>query len=74
MAKQCDICGKGTVHGQQYSHAHNVTKRTWEPNLQKVRAWVGGRTQSLRVCTRCLRAGMVQKPPVRRFEKADEQT
>ena len=41
MAKHCDICGKTTVHGQQVSHAHNVTKRTWEPNLQRVRAKVG---------------------------------
>lgn len=72
MAKQCDICGKGTVHGQQLSHAHNVTKRTWEPNLQKVRAWVEGGTKTLRVCTRCLRSGKVQKPPVRKFEAAAE--
>ena len=40
MAKHCDICGKTTVHGQQVSHAHNVTKRTWEPNLQSVRAYL----------------------------------
>jgi ribosomal protein L28 len=40
MAKHCDICGKTTVHGQQVSHAHNVTKRTWEPNLQRCgRRW-----------------------------------
>ena len=72
MAKHCDICGKTTVHGQQVSHAHNVTKRTWEPNLQTVRGWVGGRTQRLRVCTRCLRSGKVQKPPVRQYEKPEE--
>jgi large subunit ribosomal protein L28 len=69
MAKQCELCGKGTVHGQQVSHAHNVTKRTWEPNLQKVRAHVEGRTRTMRVCTRCLRSGKVQKPPVRRWEQ-----
>jgi large subunit ribosomal protein L28 len=68
MAKQCEICGKGTVHGQQVSHAHNVTKRTWEPNLQRVRAHVEGRTRTIRVCTRCLRSGKVQKPPVRRWQ------
>lgn len=73
MAKHCDICGKTTVHGQQVSHAHNVTKRTWEPNLQRVRAKVGGGTQRLRVCTRCLRAGKVQKAAVRRWE-AEETT
>ena len=61
MAKHCDICGKTTVHGQQVSHAHNVTKRTWEPNLQRVRGLVAGRVQRLRVCTRCLRSGKVVK-------------
>jgi large subunit ribosomal protein L28 len=73
MAKQCDICGKGTVHGQQVSHAHNVTKRTWEPNLQRVRAWMDGRTRTVRACTRCLRSGKVQKPPVRRFQAEETQ-
>jgi large subunit ribosomal protein L28 len=34
MAKQCEICGKGTVFGRNVSHAHNVTSRTWEPNLR----------------------------------------
>ena len=68
MAKKCDICGKTTVHGQQVSHAHNVTKRTWEPNLQSVRATIDGRNRRVRVCTRCLRSGAVQKPAVRRWQ------
>ena len=38
MAKQCEICGKGTSFGNNVSHAHNVTSRSWEPNLQRVRA------------------------------------
>jgi large subunit ribosomal protein L28 len=67
MAKHCDICGKGTVFGRSISHAHNVTSRTWEPNLQKVRAVVDGTVRRVRVCTRCLRTGRVQKAPVRRW-------
>ena len=61
MARVCDICGKGVQHGQNVSHAHNVTKRRWEVNLQTVRATVEGRPKRLRVCTRCLRSGNVQK-------------
>ncbi|MGE5179350.1 MAG: 50S ribosomal protein L28 [Bacteroidota bacterium] len=61
MAKICDICGKGVQHGQNVSHAHNVTKRRWEVNLQTVRATVDGRPKRLRVCTRCIRTGRVQK-------------
>lgn len=67
MAKQCEICGKGTVSGRNISHAHNVTPRTWEPNLQRVRALVEGTVRRVRVCTRCLRSGRVQKAPVRRY-------
>jgi large subunit ribosomal protein L28 len=67
MAKHCDICGKSTVFGRNVSHAHNVTPRTWEPNLQRVRAIVNGTVRRVRVCTRCLRSGRVQKAPVRRW-------
>jgi len=61
MARTCDICGKGTVTGNNISHAHNTTRRTWKPNLHKVRALVGKTRATLRVCTRCLRAGKVVK-------------
>jgi large subunit ribosomal protein L28 len=61
MARVCDICGKHVQHGQNISHAHNVTKRRWEVNLQEVRAVVAGRPKRLRVCTRCIRSGRVQK-------------
>jgi len=67
MAKQCEICGKGTVFGKNISHAHNVTSRTWEPNLQRVRALINGTSRRIRVCTRCLREGKVQKPLVRKW-------
>jgi large subunit ribosomal protein L28 len=61
MAKRCEICGKGPVYGHNISHAHNVTNRRFEPNLQRVRAKVGGGNKRLRVCTRCLRSGKVVK-------------
>ena len=43
------------------SHAHNLTKRKWNPNLQRVRARVLGQVRNLDVCTRCLRGGKVEK-------------
>lgn len=61
MSRACDLCGKGVQHGQNVSHAHNVTKRRWEVNLQTVRAVVQGKPRKLRVCTRCIRSGAVQK-------------
>ncbi|RMH16591.1 MAG: 50S ribosomal protein L28 [Acidobacteria bacterium] len=68
MAKRCEICNKGTVTGNSISHAHNVTRRTWQANLQKVRALIDGRVRRVLVCTRCLRSGKIQKPPVRRWQ------
>lgn len=51
------------MSGHNVSHANNKTKRTWSPNLQRVRAVSGGRVRSIDVCTRCLRSGKVQKAP-----------
>jgi large subunit ribosomal protein L28 len=61
MAKRCEICGKGPRYGNNISHAHNVTRRRWNPNLQRVRVKVAGSAKRLRICTRCLRTGKVQK-------------
>ena len=73
MAKQCEICSKGTVFGRNVSHAHNVTSRTWEPNLQRVRALIDGAVRHVRVCTRCLRSGKIVKAPVRKWKPEDQQ-
>ena len=61
MAKRCDICGKGPMVGHNVSHAHNLTKRRWLPNLQKVRANVNGTTKKISVCTQCIKSGKVTK-------------
>jgi large subunit ribosomal protein L28 len=61
MAKRCEICDKGPVVGRKVSHAHNVSSRRFEPNLQRVKVQVNGGTKYLRVCTRCLRSGKVVK-------------
>jgi large subunit ribosomal protein L28 len=38
-----------------------ATKRRFEPNLQRVRILVNGTPRRSYVCTRCLKAGKVQK-------------
>ncbi|RKX20569.1 MAG: 50S ribosomal protein L28 [Candidatus Zixiibacteriota bacterium] len=61
MSKICEICGKKPLFGNNVSHAKNITKRRWNPNLQSVKALVDGKQRRLKVCTSCLKAGKVIK-------------
>ena len=61
MAKVCDICGKKPLVGNNVSHAHNKTKKVWQPNLQSVNAVVNGQKRKVKVCTRCIRSGAITK-------------
>jgi large subunit ribosomal protein L28 len=61
MAQVCEVCGRKPAFGNKISHAHNVTKRRWNLNLQSVRALVNGAGRRMRVCTSCIRDGKVQK-------------
>jgi large subunit ribosomal protein L28 len=75
MSRVCDYCGKGTVFGGTVSRRGlpkkkggvglNVTghsRRTFKPNIQRVRALIGGKVQRVKICTRCLKSDRVQKP------------
>jgi len=61
MPMQCYVCQKAPVFGHTVSHAHNVRSRKFYPNLQSVRILEKGAVKRVRVCTRCLRSGKVQK-------------
>lgn len=61
MARKCEICGKGPLTGNTVSHAHNKNRMRQLPNIQKVHVVVDGRKTTMRVCTRCIRSGKVQK-------------
>jgi large subunit ribosomal protein L28 len=58
---RCHICGKGRVIGNNVSHANNRTKRKVYPNLQRKKVNLGGGTQRVHVCTRCMRSGLLRK-------------
>ncbi len=60
MAK-CAICGKEPATGSKVSHSHVKTKRRWLPNLQKVKTDIEGNVRTIRVCTKCLKAGKVKR-------------
>jgi len=61
MANVCQLCGKKIQFGHRISHAHNVTKRKWKPNLHLVRVEIDGVRKRLKLCTRCLRSAKINK-------------
>ncbi|MDR2400541.1 MAG: 50S ribosomal protein L28 [Deferribacteraceae bacterium] len=61
MSRRCVICGKEPVFGNTISHAHNVTRRVFLPNLQSVKVSENGVTRRIKVCTKCIKAGKVQR-------------
>ncbi len=74
MARKCDICGKGTASGQIVprkgqakkaggvgQHIGVTKKRVFKPNLISVKAMIDGTPRTIKVCTRCLRSGKVEK-------------
>jgi large subunit ribosomal protein L28 len=45
----------------QVSHSHRRSSRRWDPNVQRVRALVKGHAKRMNVCTRCIKAGKIQR-------------
>lgn len=73
--RRCAICNKGPIRGQQITRRGLAKKhggvgrkitgrshRSFNPNLQKIRVIVDGKTVRRKVCTSCIRLGRVQKP------------
>ncbi len=55
MAKECYICSKRVASGNQISHSHIATRRTWGANLQKKSIEVDGKLTKEYICTKCLK-------------------
>ena len=75
MARQCDVCGKGAQIGNHVTtrgkkkylggvgrKVTGITKRTFKPNLQRVKAVIDGKVQRVRVCVKAIRSGLVKRP------------
>jgi large subunit ribosomal protein L28 len=61
MPRRCYVCGKGPIFGSSISHSHRVIKRKFLPNLQKMRILTEEGVKRVYVCSKCLKAGKVQK-------------
>jgi large subunit ribosomal protein L28 len=72
MGSVCQLCGKHPSFGKKVARLGKGamhrrikarTTRRFNPNIQRVRAVVNGSVRRIDVCTSCIKAGRVQKPP-----------
>ena len=61
MARVCYVTGRRTTSGNNRSHAMNKTKRTYKPNLQKVKILVDGKPKRVYVSAKALKSGKVKR-------------
>lgn len=74
MSRECYVCSKSKMGGARVTrrglakksggigmHVVKTFKRTFYPNLQPARIQEDGTVKSVKVCTKCLRAGKVLK-------------
>jgi large subunit ribosomal protein L28 len=80
MARSCEVCGKGPQKGNSIetrgkakylggvgTKVTGITRRQFQPNLQRVHVTTeNGTSKTIRVCARCLRSGAVRKVVRRR--------
>jgi large subunit ribosomal protein L28 len=80
MARVCQYCGKRTQVGNSVTtrgkpkylggvgtKITGITRRKFKPNLQSVKVVLeDGSNRSVRVCTQCLRTGVVDRAVKRR--------
>lgn len=75
MSNVCSICGKGKTVGGSITrrglakkkggigtHVVKNVKRTFHPNLQRIRVCTEQGVRRAKVCTACIRAGKIRKP------------
>jgi large subunit ribosomal protein L28 len=87
MSRVCYFTGKKTVSGMSICRrgkakylggvgkkVTGITKRKFKPNIQKVRALVDGKVCRIKVSTKAIRMGLVEKPPKRNYKPAEKVT
>lgn len=80
MPRTCAITGKKTSAGRRYSRRGKAkylggvgrkvtskTKRTFKPNIQKVRAVIDGKVVRINVSAKAIRSGLITKPQKRNY-------
>jgi large subunit ribosomal protein L28 len=82
MSRICELTGVGSIKGSHIwrsgkakkkggigTHITAITKRRFQPNLQRVKALINGEVRYIRVTAKAIKGGLVTKAPKRRWSK-----
>lgn len=85
MSRKCAFTGRRTTTGRKYARRGRAkylggvgqritgkTKRTFKPNIQRVRAVIDGTPVRIRVSTKAIKMGLIVKPPKRNWKPEPE--
>jgi len=84
MSRVCHFTGKRTVAGRSIARrgkakrlggvgrkVTGITKRKFKPNIQRVRAVIDGKVCRIKVSTKAIRMGLIEKPAKRNYKPAE---
>jgi large subunit ribosomal protein L28 len=84
MSRECPFTGKRTIFGNSITRrgkakrlggvgkkVTGMNRRKFKPNIQKVRAVIGGKVSRIRVSAKAIRMGLIQKPLKRTYKPAE---
>lgn len=87
MPYVCKLTGKKTRFGNRVARrgkakylggvgrkTTGITRRKFKPNLQRVRAVIGGKVVRIRVSTKAIKMGLIVKPQRRDYKPAEAAT
>ncbi|HHH82052.1 MAG TPA: 50S ribosomal protein L28 [Chloroflexi bacterium] len=76
MPRVCEVCGKRTHFGRSITRrgrakskggigkkTTGISRRTFKPNIQRIRVLHQGSVRRMKVCAQCIRSGAIQKAP-----------
>ncbi|MBN1974297.1 MAG: 50S ribosomal protein L28 [Sedimentisphaerales bacterium] len=85
MSRECYFTGKRTISGNSISRrgkakhlggvgkkVTGISKRKFKPNIQKIRAIIDGKVCRIKVCTKVIKMGLIQKPLKRNYKPAEK--
>jgi len=85
MSRVCFFTGKKTIFGNSITRrgkakylggvgrkVTGISRRKFKPNIQKVRAVIGGKVMRIRVSAKAMRMGVIQKPLKRNYKPAEK--